>query len=94
MESGKLPVMRVAENAARIAEEFRKFKDQVRAAWEEKYGELARRRRTGEFLTGPLFARLMQGERIWDNYRKASSMKSHKGRLKALGKVLEAVHKY
>lgn len=83
-----IPRVMVPKNAATKAQEFRSLCEQFKAKWNEQFGDVAERRRNGEWLSPALFQYLLRGKNIWAEFAHIKHMRTH-ARTKKLAKLLE-----
>lgn len=75
------------EAARKRAKEFRAVAVMVRAAIDEKFGEILGAKRSGAYLTGRSYAGWSEGVEFLRALGKARSMKTHPGRMKKAAEI-------
>lgn len=89
--TAKLPEALDGARARRWAAEYLEAKAAARAAFEARFGAVVAKRRVGGWLSGAEFGRYLEAEDFGRALATANRLRTHSGRLKALGAILARI---
>lgn len=88
--TGPIPRLMIPPDASQKALAYRALCDQFKAAWDARYRSLTERKRYDRLDAGE-FRRYLEGQHTWATYSKARTGRTHAGRNKKLGALIEAL---